>query len=1765
MFSYVGGIYGYAEGNPSIENNFSMIDMDVYGGFVGGIGGQSTSAVYMRGNLSLGDVFIHSTSLESAHRLFGYLSSGIGDNYAFAGQMFLDGISDDKDDAKELLTKEQLTQEDIYTDKLKWNDSFAYTWIYNGESQSISQGYMPMLKGTDGSILPNQKPMQIGNTDASITEALMEINSDYVEDYHRLIDKGSVPSGLTNPYQLHFVLNFDSSKYSFDTAELSMDGMNLNTIVNGKNGYEESVMENRHVFNFHFVKEIFGGDIYCLKAKLTELSTGREIIVSSSVKPEIPISIRISNANEWNEKLKGENGTTYPNVVITGDIDFSKLTDADNVYNVKLNSLTSDGGMHTISGIDHVINGSRDVFIKEILSRTDNVKFDNIKWKVPEDPKAWAGSYTKIGIIGTNSGSISNVEFSNIDINAGVSDTTGCIGYNIGSLHDIKLKDIKIKSEGTNTGGLAGQTKYAVNRIQAQGTIRGKLGADDAKYGYEIVGRANVGGICGNGQANEAIDVNGIHVVGNGEWLKTTYTSISAIGGIVGTGNIPAAGSTPSEQKANGSRISNSVIETMNEKPEGTVSSVYGAVSGSSYYITADNLIVRSSRGDNVGGISSVAFYFTIKNSLIKGYKNVGGASGTGYAYSKGYVDSLWVEAFYENAGGVVGKSTSSVSNNIVDRTTVIAPISSGGIIGRNESSSLSGNLVSRSFIKTSSINAGGIVGADGGASTYSMYGNAVTGTTVEAGDDIDTKNSYAGGLIGYAPSTKTISRNFVRDSKITASGNCVGGLVGYSDGCQIESNYFADSAVNTGGAYAGGLIGRLDGDNIVKDVPTESKIYNSYVKGNIKAKSHAAGFIGYYSKNQNESSPAMDGSRVYSLMMLGNVESENNSDFIMNIDQALGYGHQEEYIRVYEHSKLITISEDGQKISEEAANNKYKDYWYSFKPKDAGGTAETGNEMLKKYLLVRNIDLHDGRLYSLNHEKGGLNWISYWSTVPAGRMDEEKESNTGAFPIEAANKNIKLTVDGKQIPLNTNLYDVGNKTVTAVIIKDDSDLFDNCEIRWYRSYGGRYDLIDLQMTDKESVELAGRGYYLARVYDKDTNKYYYSNIIKVQTKGYMPILTAGTECIRGIQEGMLPGIGDEDSLINEDESYNFYNGMDMLYYGGIEFPEAGASTLTLEAEAEEIRLRAYPSGIDTVNIELPKDYEDVQSISVYDGDNLSYSGKPLHRAISVKYGFKNKLTVKAESINTAEADIPVSSSNAYLGTTEEFDPSELRRTVMLWGDDYYYTCNGQLMNSHGIELDKDIIHLYKGQALDADGNVYRLSGVKNDNEVEADILSAETNDESKALFEGKYENKILNTYRDFTEIYEDASDNALIQEKQLLVKNDKLYSFENCDLSEGYVIDEYNGLVYASILNGKSELKDMADHIKTPDGFSRKNIAHMTANTDSELPYLIVRYKSGEAKGFNYITGEELDIENAFSDISLFDFALANLSELINPSQKENPEFAELRILEEKLNQNPIDEDELLKAEEILSNKAQDDEALESTSESEESGSDDNGLADKDGIADADGSSDKNEIAQPDNIENILEENIAGINNSMDENINTEAALDKNIKSEDTVEKEIQNTSESQAKDNHDTNESLSLDSNKQNQAVNESRPTADMTEDVQKPAQANSEAENKTDKTEEKINTASAKTEKYVYSFNAETGDTEIFNKIELLSKKSEELKSEQEKQQIIDAAGIYQEASVLNKTEDSMDINGGIYLFILAILSALGLTFVLVGKRK
>lgn len=167
--------------------------------------------------------------------------------------------------------------------------------------------------------------------------------------------------------------------------------------------------------------------------------------------------------------------------------------------------------------------------------------------------------------------------------------------------------------------------------------------------------------------------------------------------------------------------------------------------------------------------------------------------------------------------GGLVGfiKENVTVENN----TTTIAIISSGGYVGGlvGQTTSPITNCISNGTLNTSGDNIGGLVGYADATISDSSSSATVTHT-----GDIFTGN-FMGGLIGVAKFTVS---NCHTNGTVTGT-NGVGGLVGDSYAPTIDSN--AKGNVN-GNAYVGGLAGNSDA------------VINCYATGNVFANKDLAG-----------------------------------------------------------------------------------------------------------------------------------------------------------------------------------------------------------------------------------------------------------------------------------------------------------------------------------------------------------------------------------------------------------------------------------------------------------------------------------------------------------------------------------------------------------------------------------------------------------------------------------------------------------------------------------------------------------------------------------------------------------------------------------------------------------------------------------------------------------------------------------------------------------------------------------------------------------
>lgn len=248
---------------------------------------------------------------------------------------------------------------------------------------------------------------------------------------------------------------------------------------------------------------------------------------------------------------------------------------------------------------------------------------------------------------------------------------------------------------------------------------------------------------------------------------------------------------------------------------------------------------------------------------------------------------------------GLFGCNEGLIKNVTLSNVYVCGTRYLGGVVGENTSSGKivdckvkSGKIVSDGGLK--SVLAGGICGDNSGI----MEGTFSNSASVSINDN--SKNSFSGGIIGYAESIvnlKDCVNNgaiYSRSSSYSHSGgiigcaissvtvtNCYntgnvssssysGGIIGYAD-----SNATVTNCYNTGnvsfGYYSGGIIGRAY---------STATIINCYNTGNVSSSYYSGGIIGY----------ANSTATITNCYNTGNVSSSPSTSYYSYSGGIIGY-----------------------------------------------------------------------------------------------------------------------------------------------------------------------------------------------------------------------------------------------------------------------------------------------------------------------------------------------------------------------------------------------------------------------------------------------------------------------------------------------------------------------------------------------------------------------------------------------------------------------------------------------------------------------------------------------------------------------------------------------------------------------------------------------------------------------------------------------------------------------------------------------------------
>ena len=249
---------------------------------------------------------------------------------------------------------------------------------------------------------------------------------------------------------------------------------------------------------------------------------------------------------------------------------------------------------------------------------------------------------------------------------------------------------------------------------------------------------------------------------------------------------------------------------------------------------------------------------------------------------------------------------------------------------------------------------------------------------------------------------------------------------------------------------------------------------------------------------------------------------------------------------------------------------------------------------------------------------------------------------------------------------------------------------------------------------------------------------------------------------------------------------------------------------------------------------------------------------------------------------------------------------SKLKWTTTNWKFDVlqnnkYPTINSSnLPDQEGIDLPKDSEH-----------NLSENTNTQSLNKTEDETLQM-----PEQTFE--YAGKQITTYSDYS-IIQDAEGNSVERNAKLYLKDGNLFALSpTIDMVDGnFIIDNYNGKEYETVLGTDGKMYDLKEKLTYPENFKNEDIKSIGNNLNTDEKEVEVTYNNGEKIKFNYQTGEVISEEKSDENkTSLVEFIQDKLQTEESVITTNEEEYENAKELIQKLQEVPIE-----KAEEIQSN----------------------------------------------------------------------------------------------------------------------------------------------------------------------------------------------------------------------------------------------------
>ena len=267
---------------------------------------------------------------------------------------------------------------------------------------------------------------------------------------------------------------------------------------------------------------------------------------------------------------------------------------------------------------------------------------------------------------------------------------------------------------------------------------------------------------------------------------------------------------------------------------------------------------------------------------------------------------------------------------------------------------------------------------------------------------------------------------------------------------------------------------------------------------------------------------------------------------------------------------------------------------------------------------------------------------------------------------------------------------------------------------------------------------------------------------------------------------------------------------------------------------------------------------------------------------------------------------------------------SKLKWTSGNWNLDVlqnnkYPTINvGNLPDQEGIDIPKDSEHNISGQTNSALNNGIQVTRINEDNQV--------TSQNPEQTFE--YAGKQITTYSTYS-IIQDTEGNSVKRDAKLYLKEGNLYAISpNIDMVDrNFIIDNYNGKEYETVLGTDGKLYDLKEKLTYPENFKNEDIKSIGNNLDTEEKEVEVTYNNGDKIKFDYQTGEIISEEKLDENkTGLIEFIQDKLTTKEDAITTNEEGYEDTKELIQKLEEVPVE-----KAEEIQNNNEQQENQSES------------------------------------------------------------------------------------------------------------------------------------------------------------------------------------------------------------------------------------------